>query len=177
MRLPRASGILLHPTSLPGPHGSGDMGPAAHHFVDWLVQAGQSLWQILPLGGIGAGNSPYMSSSAFAGNVLLIDLAELRQHGWLDDADLQPEKLPPPPLRIPPPPEKPPPPPPPRIPAPPPPPPPPPRLWASATVVTPSATALTKAAASASFFMAIPRKCLKGRPFRLDDPGRVRPFR
>ena len=91
MRLPRASGILLHPTSLPGPHGAGDMGPAAHHFVDWLVQAGQSLWQILPLGGIGAGNSPYMSSSAFAGNVLLIDLAELRTHGWLTDADLQPD--------------------------------------------------------------------------------------
>jgi 4-alpha-glucanotransferase len=81
MKLPRASGILLHPTSLPGPHSGGDMGPGAYHFVDWLVQAGQSLWQILPLGGIGAGNSPYMSSSAFAGNVLLIDLAELRSHG------------------------------------------------------------------------------------------------
>ncbi len=50
-------------------------GPAAYHFVDWLVAAGQKLWQILPLGGIGAGNSPYMSTSAFAGNVLLIDLA------------------------------------------------------------------------------------------------------
>ena len=59
MRFPRASGVLLHPTSLPGPHGSGDCGPAAYHFVDWLVSAGQSLWQILPLNGIGAGNSPY----------------------------------------------------------------------------------------------------------------------
>ena len=77
MRFPRASGVLLHPTSLPGPHGSGDFGAAAYHFVDWLVAAGQTLWQILPLGGIGPGNSPYMSSSAFAGNVLLIDLGEI----------------------------------------------------------------------------------------------------
>jgi len=88
MRLPRASGILLHPSSLPGPHGCGDLGPAAHHFVDWLVSAGQKLWQVLPLGGIGAGNSPYMSSSAFAGNVLLIDLVDLQQRGWLDADDL-----------------------------------------------------------------------------------------
>ena len=88
MRFPRASGVLLHPTSLPGPHGSGDFGPAAYHFVDWLVIAGQTLWQILPLGGIGPGNSPYMSSSAFAGNVLLIDLGELHQRGWLQTADL-----------------------------------------------------------------------------------------
>ena len=83
MRLPRASGVLLHPTSLPGPHGSGDLGPAAHHFIDWLASAGQTLWQMLPLGGIGPGNSPYMSSSAFAGNLLLIDLADLQQRGWL----------------------------------------------------------------------------------------------
>ena len=91
MKLPRASGILLHPTSLPGPHGSGDFGAAAYHFVDWLVSAGQSLWQILPLGGIGPGNSPYMSSSAFAGNVLLIDLTELHQRGWLAASDLDPD--------------------------------------------------------------------------------------
>ncbi|CAN5406485.1 4-alpha-glucanotransferase [soil metagenome] len=83
MRLTRSSGILLHPTSLPGPHGSGDLGEAAYHFVDWLVGAGQKLWQMLPLGGIGPGNSPYMSSSAFAGNVLLIDLSDLQQKGWL----------------------------------------------------------------------------------------------
>jgi 4-alpha-glucanotransferase len=91
MRLPRASGILLHPTSLPGPHGSGDLGESARQFVDWLVQAGQKLWQILPLGGIGPGNSPYMSSSAFAGNVLLIDLVDLQEQGWLDASTLQPE--------------------------------------------------------------------------------------
>ena len=90
MTFTRASGILLHPTSLPGPHGSGDFGAAATHFVDWLVLAGQSLWQILPLGGIGPGNSPYMSSSAFAGNVLLIDLTDLQQRGWLNEDDLAP---------------------------------------------------------------------------------------
>lgn len=89
-RFPRASGVLLHLTSLPGPHGSGDLGPAAYHFVDWLHSAGQSLWQFLPLGDIGLGHSPYMSRSAFAGNVLLIDLAELHQRGWLDAADLTP---------------------------------------------------------------------------------------
>ena len=87
----RASGVLLHPTSLPGPHGSGDLGMAAFHFVDWLVSAGQKLWQILPLGGIGPGNSPYMSSSAFAGNVLLIALDELQQQGWLGIDDLKPD--------------------------------------------------------------------------------------
>ncbi len=90
MRFPRASGVLLHPTSLPGPHGSGDFGREAYHCIDWLVSAGQKLWQLLPLAGIGPGNSPYMSNSAFAGNVLLIDLTELHVHGWLDAADLEP---------------------------------------------------------------------------------------
>lgn len=89
MRLPRASGVLLHPTSLPGPHGTGDLGADARHFVDWLVAAGQRLWQVLPLGGIGPGNSPYMSPSAFAGNELLIDLRELAQQGWLHSTDLE----------------------------------------------------------------------------------------
>jgi 4-alpha-glucanotransferase len=88
MHFPRSSGILLHPTSLPGPYGSGDFGAAAFHFVDWLVSAGQKMWQILPLGGIGPGNSPYMSSSAFAGNILLIDLDDLGAHGWLSDDEL-----------------------------------------------------------------------------------------
>ena len=90
MRLPRASGILLHPTSLPGPHGAGDLGPAAYHFVDWLASAGQKLWQILPLGGVGPGNSPYMGPSAFAGNLLLIDLADLAERGWLAPDMLEP---------------------------------------------------------------------------------------
>ena len=72
MRFARTSGVLLHPTSLPGPHGSGDFGAAAYHFVDWLVAAGQKLWQILPLGGIGPGNSPYMRTSLiFLGHYLM----------------------------------------------------------------------------------------------------------
>ena len=88
MPLPRLSGVLLHPTSLPGPHGSGDLGASAYHFVDWLAVGKQSLWQVLPLGDIGMGNSPYMSQSAFAGNLFLIDLLQLRVAGWLDEADL-----------------------------------------------------------------------------------------
>lgn len=86
----RASGILLHPTSLPGKFGAGDLGPDAYRFVDWLKSAGQTYWQILPLGETGPGNSPYMSSSAFAGNILLIDIAELAHQGWLDRDDLIP---------------------------------------------------------------------------------------
>ncbi len=86
----RASGILLHPTSLPGPNGAGDFGPDAYKFVDWLVSAGQTYWQMLPLGDIGPGNSPYMSSSAFAGNILLVDLKDLAERGWLEAEDLEP---------------------------------------------------------------------------------------
>lgn len=86
----RVSGILLHPTSLPGAFGAGDFGSDAYQFVDWLVSAGQTYWQVLPLGEIGPGNSPYMSSSAFAGSILLIDLAELSSHGWLSSEDLTP---------------------------------------------------------------------------------------
>jgi 4-alpha-glucanotransferase len=88
MRFSRSSGILLHPTSLPGPHGSGDLGAAAYHFVDWLVAAGQRLWQILPLGPPGMANSPYMCLSAFAGNPGLVDLQELSNRGWLDQSRL-----------------------------------------------------------------------------------------
>ena len=79
----RTSGVLLHITSLPGPHGSGDLGPGARHFVDWLAAAGQSLWQILPLSPAGPGNSPYQSVSAFAGSPLMVDLDDLVQQGWL----------------------------------------------------------------------------------------------
>jgi 4-alpha-glucanotransferase len=86
----RSGGVLLHPTSLPGPHGSGDLGPAAFHFVDWLVSAGQKRWQMLPLGGLGPGHSPYMSDSAFAGNPLLIDLGDLHTHGWLTEDEIRP---------------------------------------------------------------------------------------
>ncbi len=88
MHCKRSCGTLLHPTSLPGPHGSGDLGPAAYRFVDWLANSGQGCWQVLPLGAIGKGNSPYMSPSAFAGNPLLIDLAELLEAGWLRADDI-----------------------------------------------------------------------------------------
>lgn len=87
----RASGILLHPTSLPSPHGIGDIGPEAFRFVDFLAAAGQKLWQILPLGPIGYGNSPYMSLSAFAGNHLLISLDRLVEQGLLEDTEIVPE--------------------------------------------------------------------------------------
>jgi 4-alpha-glucanotransferase len=78
----RASGILLHPTSLPGP-GTGDLGEQAFRFVDWLAAAGQSLWQTLPLVAVNEGGSPYNALSAFAGNPLLISPAELHLHGLL----------------------------------------------------------------------------------------------
>ncbi|HVI02646.1 MAG TPA: 4-alpha-glucanotransferase [Enhygromyxa sp.] len=79
----RASGILLHPTSLPGPHGIGDLGPTAYHFVDWLVAAGQRLWQVLPLNPVGPGHSPYASVSVFAGSPLLVAFEPLIEAGWL----------------------------------------------------------------------------------------------
>src|SRR5262245_29174420 len=83
MPVARASGILLHPTSLPGPHGIGDLGSAAHRFADFLADAGQSVWQVLPLGPTGFGDSPYQSFSTFAGNPLLISLEALVEAGWL----------------------------------------------------------------------------------------------
>src|SRR5258705_12345171 len=70
----RASGVLLHPTSLPGAHGSGDLGPQAHAFARWLADAEQGWWQMLPVAPVGNGNSPYSAHSAFAGNPLLISL-------------------------------------------------------------------------------------------------------
>lgn len=87
----RASGILLHPTSLPGQFGSGDIGDASYKFVDWLVKAGQTYWQMLPVGEVGPSNSPYTSCSAFAGNHLLIDLEELAKLGWLKARELIPD--------------------------------------------------------------------------------------
>jgi 4-alpha-glucanotransferase len=84
----RFSGLLLHITSLPGPYGIGDMGPMAYAFVDRLQQAGQTLWQVLPLGPTGYGDSPYQSFSTFAGNELLISPEVLQQEGWLEGSDL-----------------------------------------------------------------------------------------
>jgi len=88
MRFPRLSGVLLHPTSLPGPHGIGELGTEAVAFVDWLASAGQSLWQVLPLGPTGYGDSPYQSFSSFAGNPLLINLDALVDDGYLSKDDL-----------------------------------------------------------------------------------------
>lgn len=84
----RKSGVLLHPTSLPSGYGIGDFGAEARRFVDTLEEAGQSLWQILPLVPIGYGNSPYQSTSAFAGNILLISPDELVEMGLLTAEDL-----------------------------------------------------------------------------------------
>lgn len=83
MAFVRSSGILVHPTSFPGRYGIGDLGDAAYRFVDFLHGAGQSLWQVLPLGPTGYGDSPYQCFSAFAGNPLLIDLEQLVGDGLL----------------------------------------------------------------------------------------------
>lgn len=88
MEFTRASGILLHPTSLPGPYGIGDLGEAAYRFIDFLKETKQSLWQVLPLGPTGYGDSPYASFSSFAGNPLLISLDKLLEAGDLTPADL-----------------------------------------------------------------------------------------
>ncbi|MDO4312084.1 MAG: 4-alpha-glucanotransferase [Eubacteriales bacterium] len=86
--LPRTSGVLLHPTSLPSPYGIGDLGREAYHFVDFLEKAGQHLWQILPLTHTGFGDSPYQSFSAFAGQPLLISPEHLVKLGLLRQEDL-----------------------------------------------------------------------------------------
>lgn len=95
MSAPRVSGILLHPTSLPGAPGIGDLGPAAFRFVDFLHRAGQRRWQVLPLGPTAFGHSPYSSFSSFAGNPLLISPEVLLRDGYLADP------VPPPPDREP----------------------------------------------------------------------------
>lgn len=89
MNFSRTSGILLHPTSLPGNFGVGDLGPEAYKFVDFLVSAGQSLWQVLPLGPTGYGDSPYACYSAFAGNTLLISPERLIAEGLLDSSNFK----------------------------------------------------------------------------------------
>jgi 4-alpha-glucanotransferase len=85
----RSAGILLHPTSLPGPHGIGDLGEAAYRWVDFLTSAGQTLWQLMPLGPTGYGDSPYQSFSAFAGNPYLVSLERLVEEGLLEAGDLE----------------------------------------------------------------------------------------
>ena len=89
MKFERASGILLHPTSLPGPYGIGDLGPAAYAWLDWLAGSGCKLWQVLPLGPTGYGDSPYQCFSAFAGNPYLISPEGLLKERLLTRADLE----------------------------------------------------------------------------------------
>jgi 4-alpha-glucanotransferase len=88
MRFARSSGILLHPTSLSGRYGIGDLGLEARRFVDFLASSGQTVWQVLPLGPTGYGESPYQCFSAWAGNPLLISVENLVERGWLDASAL-----------------------------------------------------------------------------------------
>ncbi len=88
MQCHRASGILLHPTSLPGPFGIGDLGAGAYQFVRFLKDSCQHVWQLLPLGPTGYGNSPYQAYSAFAGNHLLLSIETLQAEGLLSASDL-----------------------------------------------------------------------------------------
>jgi 4-alpha-glucanotransferase len=89
MQFERSAGILLHPTSLPGKYGIGDLGNEAYKFVDFLVEAGQKLWQVFPLGPTGYGDSPYQCFSAFAGNPLLISPDKLIEQKLLKDSDIK----------------------------------------------------------------------------------------
>jgi 4-alpha-glucanotransferase len=89
MLMNRLSGLLLHPSSLPGPYGIGDLGPAAHDFLERLAEANQRLWQVLPLGPTGYGDSPYAPFSSFAGNELLISPQLLADEGLIDQGRLQ----------------------------------------------------------------------------------------
>ncbi|MHA1450273.1 MAG: 4-alpha-glucanotransferase, partial [Candidatus Hodarchaeales archaeon] len=89
-RLKRTGGILLHPTSLPGIHGIGDLGPSTFRFVDFLHESKQKIWQVLPLGPTGYGNSPYQCLSAFAGNPLLINPERLVAKGLLSREEINP---------------------------------------------------------------------------------------
>ena len=91
MQYARKSGVLLHPTCLSGAGGIGSLGTDVRHFIDFLQSAGQSLWQVLPLGPVAYGNSPYSCYSAFAGNPLLIDLGTIAAEGDITTADLQVE--------------------------------------------------------------------------------------
>lgn len=90
MKFRRSSGIILHITSLPGPHGVGSLGREAYQFVDWLAEARQRFWEVLPINPLGYGNSPYASPSAFAGSPLLISLEKLVETGYLAPDDLPP---------------------------------------------------------------------------------------
>ena len=87
----RMSGILVHPTSFPSPHGIGDLGQGARDFIDLLKETNQHLWQVLPLGPTGFGDSPYQSLSAFAGQIYIISPEDLKKEGLLTDQDFEGE--------------------------------------------------------------------------------------
>jgi len=93
MRVERSSGILLHPTSLPGAHGIGDLGLSAYRFIDFLERSGQTFWQMLPLGPTGYGDSPYQTLSAFAGNTMLISPELLIEDDLLDPNEIKTEEF------------------------------------------------------------------------------------
>ena len=88
MNLERSCGVVLHPTCLPGPYGIGDLGPAAHTYLEWLARAGARWWQVLPLSPAGPGWSPYAATSTFAGNTALVSPELLIQDGLLEPSDL-----------------------------------------------------------------------------------------
>lgn len=88
MTFTRSSGMLLHPTSFPGPYGIGDLGPFAYRFIDYLAETGSKLWQVLPLGPTSYGDSPYQCFSAFAGNPYMVSPDFLMQEGLLTSEDL-----------------------------------------------------------------------------------------
>lgn len=94
MRFPRSCGTLLHPTSLPSHYGMGDFGPEANHFIHFLKETGQTIWQVLPLGPTGYGNSPYASYSAFAGNHYLISIDILTEKGLIKPEEAHEARLP-----------------------------------------------------------------------------------
>src|SRR5436190_10315685 len=91
--LTRSSGILLHPTSSPGPYGIGDIGPTARSWIDTLEKAGQSWWQVLPLGPTGQADSPYSALSAFAGNPILVSPEILEKDGLVPKSALESAKF------------------------------------------------------------------------------------
>ncbi|MGH7727086.1 MAG: 4-alpha-glucanotransferase [Candidatus Eiseniibacteriota bacterium] len=88
MKLERSSGVLLHPSSLPGPHGIGDLGPEAVRWLDFVAASGSRVWQVLPLGPTGFGDSPYQSFSSFAGSPALVSPERLVEDGLLTASDL-----------------------------------------------------------------------------------------
>ena len=96
----RRAGTLLHVSSLPAPHGVGDLGPTAHAFADWCAAAGQTIWQMLPVGPVGPGDSPYASTSSFAGEPLYISLELLADDGLLPRSALRVQRGDPREMRI-----------------------------------------------------------------------------